>query len=108
MNPAPKPVMGQLPSRIGVWLEKQICSSPEDGHFIGPTLCICDKPEVAAELVRRWNCHGELVKALEQLAQCDLNESNCASLGVASKRVMNIANAALKHATEQKPINQER
>lgn len=35
-------------------------------------------------------------RTLRQMAECDLNESNCAGLDVASKRIRNLANAALR------------
>lgn len=36
-----------------------------------------------------------LLKAMRQFAECDLNESNCASLEIATKRIRNLANDAL-------------
>lgn len=41
---------------------------------------------------------GALEAALEQFAECNLNDDNCASLEVASKRIQNIAKAALATA----------
>ena len=40
-----------------------------------------------------------LLDALRQLANCDLHEGNCASLEVATKRIRNIARAAIRKAT---------
>ena len=39
---------------------------------------------------------SRLESALEQFAHCDLNESNCADLNVATKRIRNVAREALK------------
>jgi len=39
--------------------------------------------------------HSELVRALNQFAGCDLNDTNCASLEVATCRVRGIARQAL-------------
>lgn len=40
--------------------------------------------------------------ALEQLAECDLNEGNCASLDVANRRIRHLARTAL---SASKPTN---
>jgi hypothetical protein len=37
-----------------------------------------------------------MAKALTQLANCNLNEDNCGSLEVATKRVRNVASIGLK------------
>lgn len=58
----------------------------------------CSTEEEANELVLKLNAHDDLVAALKQLANCDLNDGNCASLAIASKRVRNIAKAALAKA----------
>jgi hypothetical protein len=40
-----------------------------------------------------------LVDALQQFADCNLNESNCASFDVANRRIRRIANLALEQLT---------
>jgi hypothetical protein len=45
------------------------------------------------EALERRN--AALARALEQLAECNLTDDNCASLEVATKRIRNIARAAL-------------
>lgn len=53
----------------------------------------CDK---LARLLRDTiNDYERMVDHLETLLLCDLNESNCADLAVASKRIRNIATSAL-------------
>ena len=42
----------------------------------------------------------EMLEALEQFANCDLNDGNCASLEVATKRIRNLARLALAKATD--------
>jgi hypothetical protein len=41
---------------------------------------------------------GKMKSSLEQLAECNLTEENCASLEVASRRVRNIARTGLTSA----------
>ncbi len=53
----------------------------------------------ADEIERLTRRETKLVKALEQFANCDLNEGNCASLEVATRRIKGIARAALKDLT---------
>jgi len=60
-----------------------------------PDKATCSTCQFAAELVRRYNAHSELVRALNQFAGCDLNDTNCASLEVATCRVRGIARQAL-------------
>ena len=52
--------------------------------------------ELAALKAKAALC-DDLLKALQQFAECNLNDDNCASLELASKRIRNIANAALAH-----------
>jgi hypothetical protein len=45
----------------------------------------------------RCQCHTflRMWRALDHLANCDLNDSNCASLEVATRRIRNLARIAL-------------
>ena len=67
----------------------------------GPTLeyrTVCEHaaPALARQVQADAKRIAELEAALEQLSKCDLNDSNCASLEVASRRIRTIARAALK------------
>lgn len=51
--------------------------------------------EVAEEIVAAVNGFAAAREALQQFAECDLNEDNCASLEVATARIRNLARKAL-------------
>lgn len=62
-------------------------------------------PDLADALSASLQREAGLRKALEQLADCDMHEGNCASIELASKRVRNVASAALALSTP--PIKPE-
>ena len=57
-------------------------------------------PDPDAHLAR---C-ARMEEALKQFEQCDLNDSNCASLAVATKRIRAIARAALSSAPSREHV----
>lgn len=61
--------------------------------------------EKAAALgrARLNNAAPAMLKALERLAACDLNADNCTSLDVATRRIRNIARAAIAKAKGATP-----
>lgn len=63
----------------------------EQEYFMGVT-------QVESKAMREDN--ERLREALKQFSECNLNESNCASLELASKRIRNVANAALNPPVE--------
>ena len=50
------------------------------------------------ELRRLHEVNQELLEALNTFANADLNESNCASLDVATRRIRSVARAAIAKA----------
>lgn len=62
---------------------------------------LAEMDQAASELRRLYALNQELVKALEQFANCKLNEDNCASLEVATRRIRYVARAAIAKAKEQ-------
>jgi hypothetical protein len=61
--------------------------------------CVAVFRSQVAECLRELQ---SLRAALRQFADCDLNEGNCASLEIATRRIRSVARAALpeKHAKE--------
>ena len=55
--------------------------------------------DAAAELRRLHEVNQNLLEVLKQLSECDLNENNCATLDVATKRIRSVARAAIAKAT---------
>ena len=58
--------------------------------------------DAAAELRRLHEVNQNLLEVLKQLSECDLNENNCATLDVATKRIRSVAHAAIAKATGEK------
>jgi hypothetical protein len=56
----------------------------------------------AAELRRLHEVNQDLLEVLKQFSECDLNENNCATLDVATKRIRSVARAAIAKATGDK------
>lgn len=107
-NPTPKPVMGQLRVDGGCIIETM------EGRAVGAS-----SEQYAAELCRRWNVHLELVAGLtdlfalldEGLLVRDITADALPDYAVRQLKLVSrlaTAHQALKHATEPKPINQER
>ncbi len=55
--------------------------------------------KAAAELRRLHEVNQDLLEVLKQFSECDLNENNCATLDVATKRIRSVARAAIAKAT---------
>ena len=58
-----------------------------------------DGRAIRAELRRLHGVNQELLGALETFAECELNDNNCASLGVDTMRIRAVARAAIAKAT---------
>jgi hypothetical protein len=58
--------------------------------------------KAAAELRRLHEVNQDLLEVLKQFSECDLNENNCATLDVATKRIRSVARAAIAKATGEK------
>ncbi len=58
--------------------------------------------EAADELRRLHELNQELLEVLKQFSECDLDENNCATLDVATKRIRSVASAAIAKATGEK------
>lgn len=96
MNPAPQPVMGQLIVCVN---DSRHISDALTGQIVAQDLMPC----LAAELVRRWNCHGELVAVLRSIISDLPSKRDWLDPQLEAQ-----ARSVLTNATEQKPINQER
>lgn len=71
---------------LKTWLEDQVCEAKDFAYKLeGKTV----------ELATVTKERDELVEALKQFAECDLNDDNCASLEVATRRIRSLAQAAL-------------
>jgi len=55
-----------------------------------------------AELEICWKRMHRYKNALEQFAQCNLNDDNCASLSVANARIRHLATLALRPPSKER------
>lgn len=69
--------------RLAKWLD----AMPSSGYAL--------TNQASAELRRLHEVNQELLEALKQFASCELNEENCASLEVATRRIRSVARAAI-------------
>ena len=78
-------------------LEGYYWGESEAAKLIGPIIQSAIDQSTAELRAER----DELRRALQQFADCDLNDSNCASLEVATARIRRIAHAALNPTTQK-------
>lgn len=92
---------------------KEQARTPNAGPAVrGIIYVIADELESAwtstkAQMVAREEAE-KLAEALEIFTECDLNDDNCASLEIASKRIRNMANRTLKAYRQSHPKPQNK
>lgn len=81
-------------AKTGVLSNPQVVASAEK-ELAGLRDCYATSGDVLRSNAKLRAERDELRRALQQFADCDLNDDNCASLEVATARIRGIARAAL-------------